>query len=386
MNATRSGSAWAMRAERIGQLRMAAALDDQPDAAVEQPGRGVGQQVEALLRVEPADHPDHRARIVGIEPDPGQQVPPAGRLAGPIGARIGRRRVRVGGRIPDRGVQPVEDAHEAVALGAQRAVEAHPEGRRERLGGEARRDGVDELGPVDPREQQVDAVGVGLDDPVAERQPELAERRSRRPAVIGEVVQGHEHRRVTDRRVARIADVAVDGGGAGVPVVQVQDVDRPAVRTERLERRAAEQPEAPRVVRVVAVRVPVEPVAIEGRRMIDQAQPVAVGRHVEDGHRAAPRSRPRIRHAQDRRPLDGRAARARPGSAAGTPRPAAPRHRRRAGRARAPGRRPRPPGRRSWPTARTRRRASRRATAWPASYAAGAGRRTAPRRPLAGAN
>ena len=281
---------------------------------------------------------------------------------------------------------PLRMPDEAVALAAQRAVEAHPEGRRERLGGETRRDRVDELGPVDAREQQVDPVGVGLDDPVAQRQPELAERRSRRPAVVGEVVQGHEHRRVTDRLVTPIADVAVDGGGAGVPVVQVEDVDRPAVRPERLERRATEQPEAPRVVRVVAVRIPVEPLAIEGRRVVHEAQPVAVGRHVEDGHRAAPRSRPRIRHAQDHRPLDaGRLGHAR-GSAAGTPRPAAPRHRPRAGRGRAPGRRRRPPGRRSWPTARTRRRASRRATAWPASYARGPGRRTARRRPLAGAN
>ena len=84
--------------------------------------------------------------------------------------------------------------------------------------------------------------------------------------------------RVTDRSVALVADVAVDRGRARVPVVQMEDVDRPAVGTERLERGAAEQPEAPRVVRVVAVRVAVEPLAVEGRRMVDEAQPVAVGR------------------------------------------------------------------------------------------------------------
>ena len=104
------------RAERIGQRRMAAALDDQPRAALEQRRRGVGQQVEALLRVEPADHPDDRPVVVGIEPDARQQVGAAGGLAGPVGARVRRGEVRVGRPGPRPRVEPVEDPDEPVAL------------------------------------------------------------------------------------------------------------------------------------------------------------------------------------------------------------------------------------------------------------------------------
>ena len=58
MNATRSGrAAWAIPPERIGERRVAAALDDEPDAALEQGRRGAASsEVEALLRIEPADH------------------------------------------------------------------------------------------------------------------------------------------------------------------------------------------------------------------------------------------------------------------------------------------------------------------------------------------
>ena len=163
------------RPERVGELRVTAALDDEPHAHAEQGRRRPGEQVEALLRIEPPDHPDHRAVVGRVEPDPGQQVRPAGGLAAPILARVRRGQVRIGRRVPDRRVEPVEDPEEPVALRAQRAVEAHPEGRRQRLGGEARRDRVDQLGALDPAQQQVDPVGVGRDDAVARRQAELAQ-------------------------------------------------------------------------------------------------------------------------------------------------------------------------------------------------------------------
>ena len=184
---------------------------------------------------------------------------------------------------------------------------------------------------------------------------------------------------------SRVADVAVDRGRARVPVVQVEDVDRPAVRTERLERGATEQPEAPRVVRVVARPRPRR--TPRGRRPPD-GRPGAAGSRRPARRGRSPRCSPiGAAHPARAGPSTARrsAARARPGSAAGRPRPAAPRRRRRAGRAPAPGRRPRPPGRRSWPTARTRRRASRRATAWPASYAP-PGSSDGRRRSFAGAN
>ena len=71
------------RAERVRELRVAAALHDEPGAAREQRRRRVGDEVEALLRIEPPDHPDDRPVVVRVEPDARQQVRPAGGLAAP---------------------------------------------------------------------------------------------------------------------------------------------------------------------------------------------------------------------------------------------------------------------------------------------------------------
>ena len=81
MSATRVGVGGGERPERLGQRGVAAALDDEPDAALEEGRRRVGEQVEALLRVEPPDHADDRPAVVRVEADPAEQVRPAGRLA-----------------------------------------------------------------------------------------------------------------------------------------------------------------------------------------------------------------------------------------------------------------------------------------------------------------
>ena len=138
MNATWWGRAPGDRPERVGQVRVAAALDDEPRPALEQRRRRIGEQVEALLRIEPPDHPDDGPGVGRVEPDPRQQVGPAGGLARPILARVRRGEVGIGGRVPDLRVEAVEDPEEPVALGAQRAVEAHPELGRQRLGRETR--------------------------------------------------------------------------------------------------------------------------------------------------------------------------------------------------------------------------------------------------------
>ena len=63
--------------------------------------------------------------------------------------------------------------------------------------------------------------------------------------------------------------------------------------------------------------------------MVDEPQPVAVRRHVHDGHRRRSRPGPRVRHGQHGLAKDAPPDRApaRPGSAAGTRRPGRPRHR-----------------------------------------------------------
>ena len=64
----------------------------------------------------------------------------------------------------------------------------------------------------------------------------------------------------------------------------MDDVDRPiALESQRLEGRPGQQPEAPGVVgEVAAARWPVQAVAVKGRRVIHQPEPVAVRRDVDD--------------------------------------------------------------------------------------------------------
>jgi hypothetical protein len=58
--------------------------------------------------------------------------------------------------------------------------------------------------------------------------------------------------------------------------VQVDHVDRSAVGPERLECGPTEQAEAPGVVGVVAAdRIAVVAGPVEGRRVVDQAEPIA---------------------------------------------------------------------------------------------------------------
>ncbi len=150
---------------------------------VDEIARGVGQQVEALLRVEPADHPHDRRRIGRVHPVTGEEVGPAGGLAGLVGRVVAGREVGVRGRVPELVVEAVEDAHEAgrpvagARLGplAKEPVEPHPVGRGERLGGEAGADGVGHLRALDPGPQEVDPVGRGGHDAVARGEAQVGQ-------------------------------------------------------------------------------------------------------------------------------------------------------------------------------------------------------------------
>ena len=289
-------------------------------------------------------------------------------LPRPVGARVRRGRVRVRGRIPDRRIQAVQDPDEPVAFRAQRAIEAHPELGVRASAANPGRDGVDQLGPFDAHAQQVDPGPSSWTMPSPTRSPSCADAFSRRPAVVGQVVERHDERRPPDDRVVRVALVAPDRRGPGVPVVEVEHVDGLAFGPQRLEGGATEQPEPPGVVRVVPGGIPVEALAVEGGRMVHQSQPVAIGGDVEDRDLTVPGRCPRVRDPQDGRPASvggsGHVPVAREEDvppvptmsalASGPgPGPMHPRH---------------PPVRRSWPTARTRRTASRLGSAaWRAS-------------------
>ena len=83
-----------------------------------------------------------------------------------------------------------------------------------------------------------------------------------------------------------------------MPVVEVDDVDRSAVGAQCLERRPAEQPEAPRVVRVVtADRVAVVAGPIERRRVVHEPEAIAVADDVDDRHFGRAGRRDRVGNA-----------------------------------------------------------------------------------------
>ena len=172
----------------------------------------------------------------------------------------------------------------------------NPKRRRERLGREARAHRVHELGPLDRVPQEVDPGRARSDEAVARREAELAEIGRGDPAVIGEVVDRQEGGGPADDRIGRAADRPGRAAPARCASRGRQDVDRRlagrGVGPQRLEGGPAEDAEAPRVVGVV-----VEPGAVEGRRVVDEAEPVAVGLDREDTDRRDAARRQRIGHA-----------------------------------------------------------------------------------------
>ena len=80
---------------------------------------------------------------------------------------------------------------------------------------------------------------------------------------------------------------------------------RSALGPQRLERSPAEQPEPPGVVgEVAAARRAVDAVAVEGGRVVDESQPVAVCRDIDDRQLDRAAERMRVRYAE--RPCPGR--------------------------------------------------------------------------------
>jgi len=90
-----------------------------------------------------------------------------------------------------------------------------------------------------------------------------------------------------------------------MPVVERDQVDRPALCAPRLERSASQQREAARIVRVVAGRIAVEAGPAERTRVLDEPEAVAVRVERANRHVADPAGRHRIgnpdlQHVDDR--------------------------------------------------------------------------------------
>ncbi len=195
------------------------AEDHEPDPAPEERGGRPGDDVEALLGIESADHRQYRTRVGAVESDLAEQLRPTGRLTASVLQRVagGSRGIR--DRVPELGVEAVEDPEESIAPGPQTVVEAHPLRRPEGLGGETRAHRIHEVGTIDRGPEQVEPIAIGARERRAPPDSELGQPIRRRPAVIGEVVDRQEARKPAHDRVVAERAVAEEQRGGSVPIV-----------------------------------------------------------------------------------------------------------------------------------------------------------------------
>ena len=154
---------------------------------------------------------------------------------------VGRREVRIGGGVPDGGVDAVDDAGEDACPRPQQPVEPHPALGGADLLGIGRADGGDRVGVVEAGLQVADAAVIldALDGPGLGRQAEAREDRRREDALEGDVVDGDHRLR---RPAAGVAEVG--GDEAGLPVVAMDDVGDEGLdqRPRRYRRRRGRAP------------------------------------------------------------------------------------------------------------------------------------------------
>ena len=110
----------------------------------------LAEDVHALLRCQPADNREEHAGT-RLQPERLLDRPPVFGAAAERRSVVGGGERAVGGRIPDVGIDAVEDAGQHVAAGAQQAVEAHAARRRADFGGIGGADGGDGVGELESR-------------------------------------------------------------------------------------------------------------------------------------------------------------------------------------------------------------------------------------------
>src|SRR5206468_6538109 len=97
-----------------------------------------------------------------------------------------------------------DDAGEAVALPAQRAIEPEPAFARVRLVREAGADRRDNVGVLDPRPEKVETGWIGREDAVVGVEAQLGQLAPGNPALVGKVVNGQHRRGVTEQWIVGV--------------------------------------------------------------------------------------------------------------------------------------------------------------------------------------
>ena len=175
--------------------------------------------------------------------------------------------------IPRLRVDAVEDADQIGAPRREHAFEAERELRRENLLRVARADRRDLLAVDDPRLQEADAMPELESFGPEQIPPEIERRQPARIAdpLIRDVVDREHARHAAKHGILREPRLQIDRRESRLPVVRVHDIGREAHAARAFERRAREQREPPRIVRMIAAAVrAVDAVAIEQRRLVDQ--------------------------------------------------------------------------------------------------------------------
>ncbi|OQC35578.1 MAG: hypothetical protein BWX64_02394 [Acidobacteria bacterium ADurb.Bin051] len=235
--------------------RLARAEDDEAEVvAPELRGQALEAEIDPLLLHETAHHADHGNLVSGLHPHPLEQRPLHPRLAGEIGGAVMVGEVRIVPRIPVAVVDAVDDPDQARGPLAEEAVEPEAALGGEDLAGVGLAHGGEQIGVPDPVLQEAQLVGgeiLGRQQPAVRLESELADR----------VPAGRREEPVPGEEGA-----GVERGEGGVPVVDVEDVGRPAHPLTAGEGGHGEEGEA---VMLVPARG-VDPVLVEEGRAVQE--------------------------------------------------------------------------------------------------------------------
>ena len=269
--------------ERRLEPRLAVAGEDELGAGREELGVA-DDEIEPLLRHEPAGHPHQRHVVVLRQAECALDRGLGAPLAREVRDPVVRRQVSVVLRVPETLVDPVRDAVEPVAERAEGLVQTEPSHRRAKLRGVVGAHGDHRIGERHPALEVVDAAVPLEEPPVVELAGESDDGQDlgREVAVERRVVH-REH--AAHAPVGRIADqrgVEVDRRERGVPVVHVQHHRRPHHPRQDVQRGAREEGEAQPVVGVVGAARAVGSGPVEVAVVLDEEDP----RRVRDGGHA----------------------------------------------------------------------------------------------------
>ncbi len=276
-------------AEQVLVFLVAAAERDHDHLFARQPVGHLRNQVEAFLRGKARDDADHgQLRVGGGHAEFRQQVLLALRLLAQVLRTEVAGRILVGFGVPLVIIDAVENSRYGRRAGAQHALQPETVFRALDLLAVLPAHRGDEIGEDQRALQEVHlAVEFELvDGEQVPRQQQERQRVGRKQALVADVVDGKHRARVMERGIVRIQAAQQDRHQRRLPVVAVKNVGR-AQDLRRLDRGAAEKPEALRVIAVVAERCAVESVAIEVRRIVDKVESDTVsGTAVEHGTEA----------------------------------------------------------------------------------------------------